>query len=316
MQSTGRFTPALRRMMNDSYDRCRTCEVALPQGIAAFAGYASDGFPLYVGECCKSSMMELATHVYWWWEADKRVSPDTILWRYMDFARLVALLEQRALHFARADQFADQFEGASGAKDLKPRWDAHYLDFFRHTIRTTPGLIEPPAEDEVEREAARLLQELSQSAAVERERLFVNCWHANTGESEALWRLYCPPPLAGLAIRTTAERLVRAVGDAPIKIGKVRYIDFGRDFAGIHDRIFAKRKSLSHEAEVRLVTHEFDSAGEIGKSIPVDLDSLIASVVPSPFAPTWFTGVMNATLRRYGVTAPLRPSEILAQPFF
>jgi hypothetical protein len=62
-------------MMNDSYDRCRTCGAALLQGIAAFAGYASDGSPLYVGECCRSSIRELATHVYWWWEADKRVAP-------------------------------------------------------------------------------------------------------------------------------------------------------------------------------------------------------------------------------------------------
>ena len=75
--------------MNDSYDRCRTCGADLPQGIAAFAGYASDGSPLYVGECCGPSIQELATHVYWWWEADKRVAPDAVLWRYMDFASVL-----------------------------------------------------------------------------------------------------------------------------------------------------------------------------------------------------------------------------------
>ncbi len=192
MQSTGRFTPALRRMMNDSYDRCRTCGTVLPEGIAAFAGYASDGSPLYVGECCRTSIHELATHVYWWWESDKRVAPDTVLWRYMDFARLVALLDHQALHFARADQFDDRFEAASGTTDLKPRWDAHYLDFFRHAIRTAPGSESPPPDEEVEREAARLLREFSQSAALDRERSFVSCWHANAGESEALWRLYLP----------------------------------------------------------------------------------------------------------------------------
>jgi hypothetical protein len=303
-------------MMNDSYDRCRTCGAELPQGIAAFAGYASDGSPLYVGECCGSSIQELATHVYWWWEADKRVAPDAVLWRYMDFARFVALLDQQALHFARTDQFDDRFEAASGAKGLKPRWDAHYLDFFRHAIKTVPGLTEPPPDEEVEREAARLLQEFSQSAALDRERLFVSCWHANAGESEALWRLYCPPPIAGLAIQTTAERLTRAVGDAPVKIGKVQYVDFASGVAGIHDRIFAKRKSLSHETEVRLVIQEFHATGEIGKSIPVDVESLMAAVVPSPFAPPWFTRVLEATLGRYGVSANLRDSEILAEPFF
>jgi hypothetical protein len=228
----------------------------------------------------------------------------------------VALLDQQALHFARADQFDDRFEAASGAKGLKPRWDTHYLDFFRHAIRTAPGLTEPPPDEEVEREAARLLREFSESAALDRERLFVSCWHANAGESEALWRLYCPPPTAGLAIQTTAERLIRAVGDAPVKIGRVQYIDFAKGFPGIHERIFAKRESLSHEAEVRLVIREFHATDEIGKSIPVVLECLMATVVPSPFAPPWFTRVLEATLRRYGITAPVRSSEILAEPFF
>ena len=109
---------------------------------------------------------------------------------------------------------------------------------------------------------------------------------------------------------------MRAVGDAPVKIGRVQYIDFAKGFAGIHERIFTKRKSLKHEAEVRLVVQEFHSTGEVGKSIPVDVESLMATVVPSPFAPAWFTRVLNATLRRYGITVPLRRSEILAEPFF
>jgi hypothetical protein len=234
----------------------------------------------------------------------------------MDFAGLVALLDYQALHFARADQFDDRFEAASGAKDLKSRWDAHYLEFFRHAIRTPPGLSKPPSDEEIEREAARLLQGFSRSAALDLERLFVSCWHANTGESEALWRLYCPPPTAGLAIQTTAGRLMRAVGDAPVKIGKVQYIDFAKGFAGIHERIFAKRKSLSHEAEVRLVIQEFRPTSEVGKAIPVNVEFLMAAVVPSPFAHAWFKGVLDATLRRYGVSAALRSSEILAEPFF
>src|SRR5207244_969744 len=98
------------------------------------------------------------------------------------------------------------------------------------------------------------------------------------GESEALWRLYCPPPTAGLTIQTTAGRLMRTVGDAPVKIGKVQYIDFANGFAGIHERIFAKRKSLSHEAEVRLVIQEFHSTGDLGKAIPVNLESLMVTV--------------------------------------
>jgi len=65
-----------------------------------------------------------------------------------------------------------------------------------------------------------------------------------------------------------------------------------------------------------VVIQEFQSTGEVGKSVHVDLESLMAMVVPSPFAPPWFTQVLEATPRRYGVSAKLRASEILADPFF
>ena len=35
---------------------------------------------------------------------------DTPLWRYLDFARFMALLDSASLWFARADTFTDQYE--------------------------------------------------------------------------------------------------------------------------------------------------------------------------------------------------------------
>jgi hypothetical protein len=66
---------------------------------------------------------ELATHVYWWWEVDKRCEPETRLWRYMDFAKFVSLLETRSIHFARADVLGDSFEGAVGIAERRQQWD-------------------------------------------------------------------------------------------------------------------------------------------------------------------------------------------------
>jgi hypothetical protein len=94
MNSTGRFTTELRGLMRESYDECRSCGSKLPKESAAFAGYDGAGAPLYVGECCKHQIHELATHVYWWWEVDKRCAPDEPMWRYMDFAKFVSMLEQ------------------------------------------------------------------------------------------------------------------------------------------------------------------------------------------------------------------------------
>jgi hypothetical protein len=317
MKSTGRFTDDLRRLMERSYDSCHSCGSKLPREIASYAGYAAYGSPLYVGECCQRLIAELATHVYWWWETDKRCEPDTALWRYMDFAKFVALLEQRAIYFAKADRLGDTFEGAAGITDRRPQWDAFYLDFFRHAVGTAPGQKDPLSTAHVEQEAARLLGEFSTLGERDRRRTFVSCWHTNTGESEALWRLYCPPPMMGVAIRTTARLLIDALGDDPqIKLGRVQYVDFRNAFAGFHDRIYWKRKSLSHEAEVRAVVQRFDAQEDLGLVMPVDVQKLLLSVVPSPFAPGWFTSLVGATMRRFNVASMVAQSELLAEPFF
>ncbi len=34
------------------------------------------------------------------------------IWRYVDFAKYVAMLQQKAIYFTRLDQFADPYEGS------------------------------------------------------------------------------------------------------------------------------------------------------------------------------------------------------------
>lgn len=43
---------------------------------------------------------------------------DTPLWRYLEFAPFMALLESASLWFARADTFSDQYELAVPAADM------------------------------------------------------------------------------------------------------------------------------------------------------------------------------------------------------
>lgn len=145
----------------------------------------------------------------------------------------------------------------------------------------------------------------------------MSCWHSNTVESEALWRLYCSPSSAGVAIRTDAGSLSRSLGNDPqVEIGRVQYVDFRTAFAGFHDRVFWKRKSLSHEAEVRAVIKKQRPQDEAGLFIPVDLTQLLLAVVPLPFAPSWFPEILKATMQRFEVKAPLVSSELLSEPFF
>jgi hypothetical protein len=318
MQSTGRFTPALRRLVSESYDECRSCGAKLYKETTALAGYDADGAPSYVGPCCAVTIQELASHIYWWWHADRRVPPDTALWRYMDFAKFVSLLEERALFFSRADRLGDPFEGASGISDRQPEWDAHYKHFFREAILTVPGRTETVDEDWLEQEASRLLENFRSANEAERRRAFASCWHANTGESEAIWKLYCPPPAAGVAIRSTVGRLRNSfIGGEAIDVGSVRYIDFRTTFANPYERIFSKRKSLSHETEVRAVINSYPFLGaDTGYSVKVDLGILIDAVIPSPFAPDWFAPLVERMLKRFDLAVPTEVSELRSEPFY
>lgn len=146
---------------------------------------------------------------------------------------------------------------------------------------------------------------------------FVSCWHANAGESEALWGLYSPSTHSGVAIKTTADGLMQSLEDcSQVKLGRVLYIDFRMGFARTNDRIFWKRKSLAHEAEVRAVIHTRHPTGGPGMPIQANLEMLLHSVVASPFAAPWFPTLVEATMRRFGLNMGVTASELLARPFF
>lgn len=317
LASTGRFDARLRRLIDESYDTCRSCDAALPEGTASYAGYDLDGNALYVGHCCRDRLAELATHVYWWQHKDKRCPPETVLWRFMDLPKFIYLLEHRALYFPRADTLGDPFEGAAGLVSRRERWNDHYLAFFRNAVRSIPGRTSKPSSEHVEAEAARLLRDIQRHGEQLRLCAFVSCWHANNVESEALWRLYCPPQTAGVAIRTSAGTLRDSLGDrADIKIARVLYADFRTHYAELNDRLFWKRTSLAHESEVRAVINRHRPQQELGVAAPVNLDLLIKAVVPSPFAPPWFPELLGAMMRRYEASPPVEESELLSQPFF
>ena len=86
---------------------------------------------------------------------------DAKLWRYMDFTKFVAMLNNKALYFCRLDHLGDPFEGAKGSKVLEEKYDQFNLHFLRHACRTAPG--QNPAnltEENVEEMANKALKSL------------------------------------------------------------------------------------------------------------------------------------------------------------
>jgi hypothetical protein len=235
----------------------------------------------------------------------------------MDFTKYVSLLCTSGLYFARADTLEDRFEGAKGLKKNKLKWDQHYLSFFKEAIKNPPEGHEWDQPEEVaEREAQRLLKDLESGGEAHRKRVFISCWHENENESEAMWRLYSSFLGNAVAVRTTYKSLYLSLGRNPsIDIGRVKYIDFKKSYAGVNDSFWRKRKSFEHEKEVRALLHDHEHE-LTGKVIACDLSVLVEEVFVSPTAPKWFVNLVNDINKKYGLNIEVSPSELNEEPFF
>ena len=230
---------------------------------------------------------------------------DAILWRYMDFTKFVALLEMRALFFARSDKLNDPFEGSLPKRNIEARYTNLHPEF---------------------EEAILSLPSLMSAFWVQLKRFtLVNCWHESNYESEAMWKLYTSTN-GGLAIKTRFGAFVESfITDENIHIGKVQYVDYDNDLIPADDPLspyLHKRKSFKHEQEVRAIVQnvptsqitELQDDYDIGKYYEVDLNLLIQEVVVDPFTPEWFLDLVSLVAKRYDLQAPIVSSRLAALP--
>lgn len=245
------------------------------------------------------------------------------IWRYMDFVKYVAMLSSGSLYFSRADKLGDPFEGsltikeyqaikkraeeAESAGTLPKFWRGKYFEVLMHAWRSSP----------------------KQNYAL--------CWHMNSGESEAMWKIYIASNL-GVAIRSNYQTLVDALPSTyepkeyrgPF-VGKINYIDYEKETfenMNIFYSILHKRLSFEHERECRaiiwkcgnhkgpdplpLTVLENNSAGIL---IKAPLNDLIQKVVVSPNAPSWFIEVVKNTSEKFGYNFNITSSEQSLQPY-
>jgi hypothetical protein len=109
--------------------------------------------------------------------------PDVKLWRYMDLAKFLAILEDEALFFAAAANMSDKFEGARSPVNVAVRSELAHSPEYKG-LAAFQTLIEAPY--------SQLLTRYT----------YLSCWHASEHESAAMWSLYQHDG-RGIAIRTT-----------------------------------------------------------------------------------------------------------------
>jgi hypothetical protein len=231
---------------------------------------------------------------------DAALKDSQVLRRYLDVAKFLDLLHNQTLFFVRGDQFEDKFEGAF-TKSIKQAIEQSYKI------------------NEIEFSYDEFKKRL-------RERVFLNCWHANADDSMAMWSIYGRSATA-VAITTTVAQLRDTIQELHlphhVSIARVRYVKHWRDpklRINPYSNVFAyKVKAYDFEKEVRVIVDrfhdEFDATiEESGMPIKVSLCKLLRSIVVAPEAAPWFLELVRGVTQKYGVKAPVRRSKLASAP--
>lgn len=242
------------------------------------------------------------------------------VWRYMDLAKLIHLLETRTLYLSRIDCLEDKHEGSIPV-----------INYFLNKLQLQNLGIASEAQSKLEitmtktRKAMRLTT-------------YVNCWHMNDQESSYMWRLY--GATQGIAIQTTYKKISECDDESlgNLFIGKVNYLDFKNELAktngNLLDSFMRKHFSFKDEHEVRILHCNFsfsakDTNNNIisdleemrelnpnGLSINIKPETLIENIYVNAYAPEWYYEVVKATVAKYLPTIPVKWSNYKSPIYF
>lgn len=97
---------------------------------------------------------------------------------------------------------------------------------------------------------------------------YINCWHINHTESDAMWKLYGPGGET-VAIKTTVGALKESLQSSiPVYMGKISYNERNIPEGNLYWPVIFKRKPFRHEKELRLCISSASNAN------PPDLTQL------------------------------------------
>src|SRR5690606_22581131 len=233
---------------------------------------------------------------------EEPTDPNVKIWRYMDFTKFVYMLEKSALFFPHVDDLDDPYEGELS----KANRNIRNFVYSRATNKTD-------------------IKEISKEMKRRRPNIFVNCWHINKTESAAMWKLYAKSNEA-ICIQTTFSKYKRALPDI-VKIGKVKYIDYDKDWIPETDYYFPfiyKRNSFEHEQELRglidtteIINGEIENIEVVKKGvwIKVNLYHLLDNIYVAPDSPDWFKSLVEKVKDKYKLPRKkVQKSPLLYRP--
>ena len=226
------------------------------------------------------------------------------LWRYLDLSRLVWLLGAKELAFVRLDKLDDRFEGSVTAQ---------VFEAFKANPQNAEAM-------------ARIRPQMNALT-------FVNCWHANNRESEAMWRLYCGAH-DGVALQTTYQKLDESL-PPEVLLGQVTYLDYDVDQRPLDFNALTpmmhKRAAFEHEREVRaliwssgfhiarkLQPEEFPPTPDDVFTLPWNAEDTVEHVFVSPYAHGWYRDAVAMVVEKFAprLSNGLRWSQMKGAPLY
>jgi hypothetical protein len=244
---------------------------------------------------------------------------DTVIWRYMDLARFVALVVSKRIRFTKLENLAsgDPFEGFTRARGLR-----------RPTAKRATS------------DGGAALYTMASSYAAKTIRnapkhVYVNCWCAYD-ESMGVWQSYAVSG-GGVAVRSTVGRfksaLQRTLRKDQYAFGSVTYTAdlkalkkrhhvnkgpiplSGNLWQMVLSRGFKKRTAYSYENEWRGAIFQEQLRPDIaGVDVTTDLDLLIESVHVGPRSDALMLDAVRAVMDGFGLKKTLARSSLLDRP--
>lgn len=253
---------------------------------------------------------EFPMHAEW---VPEQPDGDEVIRRYRTLDRFISILSKEQLWFSNVDGFSDSLEGTLPDRNT--------------TLEQGLGSWE----------------HRSSRRQRENEHTYINCWRRGEDESAVFWDAYVGDS-PGLAIQTTVEDLRSSIElpvAAPyidyytnekgskeevgefsqeykqelkkVQFGKVEYINFGKNKVPMsmhsYARFFHKRGGFHHEKEFRAV-FEDDNASKTTRTVSVDLDNLVNSVILKPGISDEHAALIKMLLDNLNIDAPLVFSEL------
>ncbi|MBE6276558.1 MAG: DUF2971 domain-containing protein [Bacteroides sp.] len=310
-------------------DNCTICGKEFNKHENSYLGHLYDGSYAYTCEACSKKLVDASFYTNSQKKINRIPMPDAKLWRYMDLAKFLSLLESSSLFFTRLDHFEDPFEGSLGIQENEGIWVKKEKEWRKQWLGIEyKSKHENLNDHELETISERKIKEYRENIKNFRSSNYVSCWHQSDFESEAMWKLYTRDNKQGIAIQTTFESLYKSLLDSSLysDFGMVNYVDYNEYNNVDSSKMFHffeapwyKRKSFEYEKEFRVIIEDNRKVPfrDWDKTIKVDLELLIENVYISPQADKWFADLVCDIIRnRYKLCLKVSQSDLNKMPFY